>query len=67
MITRLVLSVIVAIVTGLVCLLLGAILVGLSIPIATTVGDFLSRWAWAIGILAGLWYFFAGRMPVGHL
>ena len=60
MIAKLILSVVVAVVVGLVCLLLGSILASLSVPIATTIGDFLARWAWVIGILAGLWYFFTG-------
>lgn len=60
MIGRLVLALVVAIVTGLVCLLLGTILRSLGIPIAETVGGFLAHWAWVIGILAGLWYFFTG-------
>jgi len=57
---RLVQALVVAIVTGLVCLLLGAILGSLGIPIASTVGAFLTHWGWVIGILAGLWFFFSG-------
>ena len=60
MISRLVLALVVAIVTGLVCILLGSILASLGVPIATTIGDFLTHWGWVIGILAGLWYFFTG-------
>ena len=60
MISRLVLALVVAIVTGLVCILLGSILASLGVPIATTIGDFLTRWGWVIGILAGLWFFFTG-------
>lgn len=60
MIARVVLSVVVAIVVTLLCILLGAILVTLKVPIAITVGHFIETWAYVIGILAGLWYFFAG-------
>ena len=60
MIARLVLAVVVAVVTGLVCILLGSVLASLGVPIAVTIGDFLHQWAWVIGVLAGLWYFFAG-------
>jgi hypothetical protein len=59
-IARLVLAVVIAVVVGLVCLLLGGILAGLGVPIAKTVGDFLEHWGWVLGVLAGLWYFFAG-------
>jgi uncharacterized membrane protein YdcZ (DUF606 family) len=57
-IARLVMAVVVACVVGLVCLLLGSILASLDIPPASAVGSFLSRWAWVIGCLAGLWQFF---------
>ncbi len=60
MIARLVLAVVVAVVVGLVCILLGDILSTLKVPIAVTIGDFLSAWGWVIGVLAGLWYFFSG-------
>ena len=60
MITRIVLSVVVAIVVGLLCILLGSILVALEAPPAVVVGGFLTQWGWVIGILAGLWYFFGG-------
>jgi len=53
-----ILAVIVAAVTGLLLTLLGAILVALSVPILVTIGGFIAMWAWVLGILAGLWYFF---------
>lgn len=61
MIARLVLALVVAVVTGLVCLLLGSIISSLNVPIAETVGKFLVTWAWVIGVLSGLWFFFTGR------
>lgn len=58
---QLILAVIVAVVVGLVCVgLLGPIIAGLGVPIAKTMGDFLTRWGWVLGVLAGLWYYFAG-------
>lgn len=60
MISRIVLAVIVAIVVGLVCILLGGILGTLHIDILSSVGGFLEKYGWALGVLAGLWYFFAG-------
>lgn len=60
MIRRLVLAVVVAVVTTLGCMLVGAVLATIAVPIAVTVGGFLSTWAGAFGLLAGLWYFFSG-------
>ncbi len=61
MIGRIVIAVVVAVVVGLLCVgLLGPILVSLAVPIAVTVGRFFEKWGWVLGVLAGLWYFFAG-------
>lgn len=60
MIGKIVLAVVVAVVVTLGCLLLGSILAALTVQIAITIGDFLKSYASVIGILAGLWYFFAG-------
>lgn len=61
MIGRIVLAVVVGAAVGLLCLLLGMLLGAVGIPFVATVGSFLSTWAWVIGILAGLWWFFSGR------
>ena len=61
MIGRLVLAVVVAIVVGLLCLLFGAIFDALGVPIAVTIGAFLIKWGWILGVLAGIWFFFSGR------
>lgn len=61
MIARIVLSVVVAVATALVVLLLGLVLVAIHVPIAETVGGFLEQWCWVFGVLAGLWFFFTGR------
>ena len=61
MIAKLILAVVVAVATGLVLVgLLGPILGSMHVPIAVTVGDFFVAYGWVIGLLAGLWYFFAG-------
>jgi hypothetical protein len=60
MIARLVLAVVVGVVVGLLCILFGGILVSLHVPIAATVGAWLTDWGWVLGFLAFLWYFFAG-------
>lgn len=64
MIGKLVLAVVVAVVVTLGCILLGSILNALTVQIAVTIGNFLKSYAAVIGILAGLWYFFAG--PAGY-
>lgn len=60
MISRLVTAVVVAVVVTLVCILLGAILVTLKVDVAVTVGNFFKQYGAVIGVLAGLWQFFAG-------
>jgi hypothetical protein len=62
MIARLVMAVVVAVIVGLVLVyLLGPVLVSLVIPIAVVVGDFLVRFGFILGVLAGLEYFFSGQ------
>ncbi len=60
MLTRLIQAVLVAVVFGLVCILLGGILITLKVPIAVTVGGFLTEWGWVLGVVAGLWFYFGG-------
>lgn len=60
MIGKLVLAAVVGAATGLACILIGMLLVSLNIPPIEAIGHFLNQWAWVIGVLAGLWYFFAG-------
>jgi hypothetical protein len=60
-ITRIVLAVVIAVVVTIVLVgLLGPILETLKVEIATTIGRFFVSWGAVIGVLAGLWYFFAG-------
>jgi hypothetical protein len=59
MLSRLVLAVVVAVVVTLACILLGGILKSLDVAIAVTIGEFLAKYSAALGVLAGLWYFFS--------
>jgi len=60
MLGRLIKAVVVAVVVTLACILLGLILNSLTVQIAVTIGNFLKTYGAVIGVLAGLWYFFAG-------
>lgn len=62
MIRRLILAVVVAVIVTLACTLLGEILIKLNVDIAVTIGTFLKQYDAVIGVLAGLWYFFAGSV-----
>jgi hypothetical protein len=42
------------------CLLVGALMNAVGIPLLSVVGTFLIQWATAIAILVALWHFFAG-------
>ena len=66
LVARLVVSAVVAVVAYLVCILAGAVLVMLTVPIAVVIGHFISQWAFVISVLVFLWYFFIGyaRYPV---
>ncbi len=59
MIARVILSVVVAVVAGLVFVLLGHVLETMAVPIAVTVGAFLVTYGFVLGVCAGIWYFFA--------
>ena len=63
MIGKIVLAVVVAVVVTLACILLGGILETLKVAIAVTIGNFLQSYAGVIGVLSGLWFFFAGWTP----
>lgn len=60
LLARIVLAVVVAVLVTLGCILVGSILVTLKVAIAVTIGDFLRDYAGVFGVLAFLWYFFAG-------
>ncbi len=60
LIGRIVLAVVVGVVVYLVCLLVGPLVMGLHASFAVTVGGWLVTYAAVLGLLAALWYFFAG-------
>lgn len=60
MISKLILAVVVAVVVTLACILVGGILITLTVSVAVTIGKFLKDYAGVLGVLAGLWHFFAG-------
>lgn len=55
-----VLAVVVGVVVFLVCLLAGPLISDLRVSFAVTVGHWLTTFAPVLGLLAALWYFFAG-------
>lgn len=61
---RILMAVVVAIIVGLVCILLGLLLNALGVPPATAVGGFLLAYAWVIGVLAGLLHFLRGGLTL---
>lgn len=64
MIRRIVLAVVVAVVVTLACILIGMLLGAINIAVAGVVGAFLTKYAAALGILAGLWHFFNGGFSI---
>ena len=55
---KIALACVVAVVVFLGCVLVGGLFITVGVPIATTVGAFLKNYATALGILAGIWYYF---------
>ncbi len=61
MLNRIVLAVVVAVAVGLVLVgLLGPFLLQVHTPSTDVLGHFCKDYGWPVGILLGLWYFFAG-------
>ena len=60
LIGRLVLAVVVGVIVYLVCLLVGPLVADLHASFAVTIGNWLTQYAGVLGLLAALWYFFAG-------
>lgn len=60
MLIRLLHAIAVGVIVGLICLLLAAVLPAIHVPVITSIGDFLGRWAWPIGIVAGILDFASG-------
>jgi len=65
LISRIVLAVIVGVIVYLACLLVGPLLADLRASFAVTVGSWLTSYAAVLGLLAALWYFFAGGFHLG--
>lgn len=63
MLRNIVIALLVAIIVYLACIFIGGLLAAMNVAIAATVGDFLVRFAAAIGVLAGLWRYFAAGNP----
>lgn len=59
MLGRIVLAVVVAVIITLACVLVGGILITVNISLAGTVGSFLKTYSGVLGILGGLWFYFA--------
>ena len=57
---KFILAIVVWVVVALVCVLLGDLLSTMKAAPLTAIGGFLDTWAWVLGFLAGLWYYFAG-------
>ncbi len=60
MLGRFLFAIAVFILVGLACLLLGAVLGAVGIPVLAAVGAFLTHWAWAIALAFGLIAFVSG-------
>ena len=60
LVARLVVAVVVAVVAYLLCILAGAVLALLGVPIAVLIGHFIEQWAVVISVLVFAWYFFVG-------
>lgn len=51
----------IAIIVGIVLVaLLGPILISIGVPVAEIVGKFCEAWGFAIGLVAGIFYYFGG-------
>jgi hypothetical protein len=57
---RLVLAVVVGVIVYLLCHLFGPLVADLQVSFAVTIGGWLTQYAGVLGLLAALWYFFAG-------
>jgi hypothetical protein len=60
MLSRIVLAIITGIVTTIVLMFIGTLLVTMDINWVVATGAFLKEFAGLLGLLAALWYFFAG-------
>lgn len=65
MLVRIVLAIVVGIAVALVCYLAGVVLATVDIDFAAAIGNFLKQWGGLIGLLAAIWWFFAGSARFG--
>lgn len=60
-ITKIIAAVLIAVIVGIALVgLLGPVLLAIHTPITEVLGRFFVSWGWAVGIVAGLWYYFKG-------
>jgi len=55
---KFILAIVVWVVVALVCILLGGLLSTMKAAPLVSIGDFLNTWAWVLGFLAGIVYYF---------
>jgi hypothetical protein len=60
MIEHVVIAILVACIVGLVCVFAGRMLKAAGVPFLVAAGGFLEQFAWGIGLIAGLWFYFGG-------
>ena len=65
MVRKILLALVIAVIATLITMLLGYVLIALALPIAVTVGKFMTQWATVIGVLAGLYWYLAGSARFG--
>lgn len=61
MIVRLTRAIVLAVIVGLLCLLLGSLLGVTSVAPLEVIGGWLARFCWVLGVLAGVYQFLGGR------
>lgn len=60
MLSRIVLAVLTGVLTTLACVFVGGLLVTMEVSWVVATGSFLREFAGLLGLVAALWYFFAG-------
>lgn len=65
MLVRIIRAAVIAVVVGLLCLLVGAVLGVTDVAPLEVVGGFLTQFAWAFAVLAFVWLFLGGTLHIG--
>lgn len=60
MLSKLIMAAVAGAIAFLICILVGALLAAINIPLLAVIGAFLTQWATAIAILVALAHFFGG-------